>query len=281
MNKNFCFLVYTNENYLPIADLTIGEFDRFFPENTLNRYVVSNSFKDYEFENKNAIFINTETKFDGSGAHFGSTMTSALNNIKEDYILFFCDDYLLIDKPNINYLVELMDIIVRDNIDFFSFSSNRPKPTWEKYQINSDKLPNREFYYMPENFHYLYSVQPCIWKKSSLLEILKHNPELSVHALDTANIINREGYRRVFDPLTDLWNPYPHGTKGYGFKCISTDYEAYDEISKFEYFIFPYVEIIRHGFFNLSYETNTKKFLLNLIEERKINKNNHLKKFIL
>ena len=51
MLNNTCILVYTNESYQPIADLSIGEFDRFFPENPIKRYVVSNSFKEYEFKN--------------------------------------------------------------------------------------------------------------------------------------------------------------------------------------------------------------------------------------
>lgn len=54
--NDVCFLVYTNEKYLPIADLTTKEFDRYFPENPLKRYIVSNNFSDYIFENNNSIF---------------------------------------------------------------------------------------------------------------------------------------------------------------------------------------------------------------------------------
>lgn len=280
MLKDTCILVYTNENYQPIADLSAGEFDKFFPENPIKRYIISNSFKNYEFKNKNSVFIDAQTEFDGMGGHFGRTMRSGLTHIDEDYIIFFCDDYMLIDKPNLNYLVELMDIIRKDNIDYFSFASNRPKPDWNKCQISFNGLPNRNFYHIPENYQYRHSVQPCIWKKSSLIELLNYNTEIPLHHLDTTNIKNREGYYRHFDPLTATWGPFPNGTQGFGFKCVCTDYDGYDELFNYEYFIFPYVEIVRHGFFNMWQETNTKRFLQKFIEERKINEDIHLKKFI-
>lgn len=281
MTLDTCILIYTNQNYLPIADLTIGEFDRFFSENPIKRYVVSNKIENFEFQNKNSVFIDTKTEFDGSGGQFSKTMSIALSEINEEYIIFFCDDYMLIDKPNLNYLVELLRIIREEKIDFFSFASNRPKPNWEKFNINSDKLPNRNFYHIPKNFQYLFSVQPCIWKKSSLLELLKYNPELPLHHLDTTNIKNKEGFYRPFNPLTATYGSFIGGSDGYDFKSICTDYEGYDELFNYEYFIFPYVEIIRHGFFNMWNETNTKRFLEKFIKEKNIAENINFKKFII
>lgn len=281
MFKDTCILLYTNQEYLPLADLTTTEFDKFFPENPIKRYVVSNSFDGYEFKNKNSFFIDTNTHFCHLGGHFGRTMLSALNNIEEEFIIFFCDDYLLIDKPYLENLDKLMHIIREDGIDFFTFASTRPMVDWIKYPIFFENLPNRNFYVIPENYHYLHSVQPCIWKKSSLLELLSYNQDISLHALDTTHIKNKHGFTRFFYPLTSTWGPFPENTGGYDFKCVCTDFEAYDDVFDYKYFIFPYVEIIRHGKFNMWYETHTKRFLQKFIEERKIYEDINLKKFII
>lgn len=277
---DFCFLIYTNEKYLPIADLTTKEFDKFFPENPLKRYVVSNNFSDYAFENNNSIFINSKVHFDGMGNHFAQTMIKALGEINEDYIIFFCDDYMLIDKPNVGRLNELLNIIKNKNIDFFSFASMLPKDNWDVFDLKIKDLENRVFYNIPKNHQYYYSVQPCIWKKSSLLEILKHNPSISLHQLDTSCIKNKEGFFREMDYEKSIWKPYKGGSQGYDFKCICTDFKGYDELIDYEFFIFPYVELIRHGFFNFWQETNTKRFLQKFIEEKNIENDQYLNKFI-
>lgn len=281
MNNNFCFFIYTNEKYQCIADLTMGEFDKFVPENPLKRYVVSNKFKDYEFKSKNAIFIDCNEEFNGSGNHFGQTMIKALNQINEKYIIFFCDDYMLIDQPKMDVLGELMKKIEEQNINFFSFASMYPKQDWKKYDLNFEAISGRTFYEISNDCQHLYSVQPCIWDKESLLEILKYNPHMSLHDLDTTNIKNREGLMRTMNVEKGRWNPYPSGSQDYGLKNICTDYLGYDEYHNgFDYFVFPYVEIIRWGFFNMFEKTNTKRFLEKFFVEKNIPNDENLKNFI-
>lgn len=278
--QDFCFLIYTNEKYQPIADLTMGEFNRHFPDNQIKRYIVSNRFVDYQFSTTNATFLDCDINFDGMGNHFGQTMIKALEKIEEEYVIFFCDDYMLIDRPDVERLKKLADFIKTKNIDFISFSSMLPKPNWEIFDMKFEDLPERNFYLIPENYQYLYSVQPCIWKKSSLQEILKYNPTMSLHDLDTTNIKNREGIHRQMHYESATWLPYTQGSQNYGLKCVCTDFKGYDELFEFEFFIFPYIEIIRHGFFNFWQETNTKRFIEKFIEEKDIKNNQQLKKFI-
>lgn len=279
MNE-FCFIVYTNEKYLPIADLTMGEFDKYFSNNPFKKYLISNKFTDYNFINKKAIFMSSDIPFDGIGGQFASVMVDILNKIEEEYIIFFCDDYLLIGEPNLQGLIETFDLIKENGIDFLSFASMRPRPNWEKFDKTIPSNPSRNFYWIPNSYLYNFSVQPCIWKKTALLEILKYNPGLSLHRLDTTNIRNREGYIREMNYSNGEWFPYPKGSQSYGFKCLCTDYLGYDELEKYEYFIFPYIEIMRHGFFNMHQETNTKRFLEKFIEERNLKSNELINKFI-
>lgn len=282
MNNNFCFLIYTNEKYLPIADLTMSEFDNFYKKNYLKKYLVSNKFTDYKFKNNNAIHIDCDIKFDANGAHFSQTLIKALEKINEKYIIFFCDDYMLIDEPKHNVLEELMSVIEDQNIDFFTFCSTNPQKSWEKYSLDLKSNDNRFFYNIPEDYQYLYNVQPCVWKKESLLEILTHNPDISLHDLDTTNIKNKEGFARTFNLDLAKWNSYPSGSQNYNLKNICTDYRSFNDYdNKYDFFIFPYVEIIRWGSFNTIQETKSKEFLKKFILERNIEENEHLKKFLL
>lgn len=280
MNNKFCFFVYTNEKYLPIADLTMGEFNKHYPDSPFTRYLVSNRIVDYNFETKNATFLDCNVPHDTSGRQFAKTMKVALNQIPEEYIIFFCDDYMLIDRPNVERLSILLNLIEEHKIDFFSFASNHPKPDWEKYDLNFPNLDGRFFYKLADNYQYHYSVQPCIWKKNSLLELLEYNPNISLHDLDTTNIKNREGAVRDINKNGNLWEPYPYGSQNFGFKDITTDFGDYNELNPYEFFIFPYVELIRYGFFNLWHNTNSKKFILNMIESKDLRNHEHLKKFI-
>lgn len=280
MIDDFAFLVYTNENYLPIADLTMMEFDKWCPENSFKRYLVSNKFTDYQFTTKKFISLESQTNFDGAGNHFGETLSKALVRIPEEYIFFLCDDYFVIDKPNLENLKDLLKIIKKSEIDFFSFASMGPNSNWQIFDEKEGLLSDIKLFNIPESYQYRHSVQPCIWKKSSLLEILNHNKDLPIHHLDTTNILNKKGFGREFSYEKSVWGEYPNN-EGYGFKCICTDFKAYDELFEYRYFIFPYVEIVRHGHFNLWSETHTKKLILKLIEERDLKNNQYYKKFLL
>jgi hypothetical protein len=258
----------------------MSEFDRFNGELPLKRYMVSNKIVNFEFKSQNTTFIDCNIQFDGTGKHFSKTMIDALSKINEEYIIFFCDDYLSIGKTKWNILSELIELVETEGIDFISFSYMPQSKQWNKFNASLPSLPDKNLYFIPDNYMYLYSVQPCIWKKSSLLDVLTNNPEISLHDFDTTNIKNREGFTRTMDVKTSTWNPYPNGSQSYGFKCLCTDYSGFDEQINYDWFIFPYVEIIRHGFFNMWHETNTKRFLEKYIIEKDIDNNEYIKKFV-
>ncbi len=86
-----------------------------------------------------------------------------------------------------------------------------------------------------KDYQYLYSVQPCIWNKNSMIEILEKYEEISLHDLDQTlpNIKNENDY----------------------FKSTACKLDScFDHIDKIEdnYFVLAYVEICRHGVFNLN-----------------------------
>jgi hypothetical protein len=259
----------------------MSEFDKHNPNFPIKRYLVSNRIPNFDFKVNDTTFIDCEVPFDSMGKHFSQTLLKSLPKIDEEYIILFCDDYFCLGEAKLNVLNDLLKMMETEKVDFISFSFMPQSRQWEKFHHKLPSLPDETLYYTPNNYMYLYSVQPCIWKKSSLLDVLSHNPDISLHHFDTTNIKNREGYSRTMDVHTSTWNDYPGGSQNYGFTCLSTDFSGFDEQENYNrYFVFPYVEIMRHGFFNMWHETNTKRFLEKYIVEKRIDLDENLKKFI-
>ena len=154
-----------------------------------------------------------------------------------------------------------------ENVDMFSFASSYPvNHKWPLLDVECSKYsfePNT-FYSTDNQYKHAYSVQPCIWKKSSLQQLLIDNPEASLHDMDNSVLNNKDNY-----------------------KIICTNYKIYDGCCPPEYFIMGYIEIIRHGVFLMAlnghdYIENTfqDEFLKQLIKETQLHTKPEYDKYI-
>jgi hypothetical protein len=117
---------------------------------------------------------------------------------------------------------------------------------------------------MDNQYQHAFSVQPCIWKKSSLQQLLRDNPNISLHDMDNSKLNNKDQY-----------------------KIICTNYKIYDGCCPPEYFIIGYVEIIRHGVFLMALNGHNHIegsyqdiFLKQLIKENNIHNKLEYDKYI-
>ena len=121
----------------------------------------------------------------------------------------------------------------------------------------------------------MFSVQPCIWKRESLIDILKHNIGVQVHEFDTTSIKNKKGQRRHSHNYAFWSTPDDFWDYGYNFACFKrtdlTKNYAFDERPLHgDYLLFLYAEIIREGKFNLNTHHNNKAFLETFLLENNI-----------
>jgi hypothetical protein len=265
MLDNLRFVFFTNENNISLIELTLKYF---FKHNNLENIkvsVISNNYKDYStlpFKDK-VEYLNGNVSFKSDGSHFSESLKNTLCDIKEDYIFFFCDDYFFVDDTKFEDLNKLMDLITKEDIDYFGLDSingcrSRIKePSWKSFHSPHSQFPDDFFYTMDFNYQYLYSVQPCIWKKSSLNK-LANNYHFSLHNLD---------------------NTLPH-IKQNDFKCIALS----DTFSFSDYFIIAYIEVLRHGCFihplngfHYSSDHPTVKFINKVIQEENLLNNLNFK----
>lgn len=265
-------VVFTNEKYFNILYVTLPKLvqNLNIPIN-----VVTNKLLENNFEKVN--FIETNIEFSQQGSHFRDSMIKSLIKINSEYILFFCDDYMMNSPVNYENFESVMKIIKSYNCDFFSFSSlnycDHIISKWNKIETNLSKfgIGGGVLYEIPDNYRHLYSVQPCIWKKTSLLELLDYNEELSISSLDNTNIKNKKGFFRHLNYETNYYEDTESTSLDYGFKNLTINYPPFtynidDRPIGSEYFVFDYGEILRHGKVVES-ETNSKKILMKFLDE--------------
>lgn len=251
-------VIYTNETNLPILELFLKYFFKHNPNFAYPIYAVSNNFTktDLPYQDK-VTYLSGNVKWHSQGGHFSQTLSNTLSQIKEEYIFYFCEDYILTNPIHISALNNLLKLMQDENIDMFSFASSYPiNNNWPLLNTECSKYsfePNT-FYVTNNQYKHAYSVQPCIWKKSSLQQLLTDNPEANLHDMDNSILNNKDNY-----------------------KIICTNYKIYDGCCPPEYFIIGYMEIIRHGVFLMALNghdhmenTPQDNFLKQLIKENQL-----------
>lgn len=186
------FIIYTNENNLPLSEVTLNEFLNHTPQD-IKIKVVTNNIPDNISLNKPDLFYNANIP-QKNGKQFSSVMIKFLESINEEYIVFNCDDYILyktVEKSDFNNLIDLMD---HHNVDYFSFDKKLYCDTRTFATFENNFYENNLINVISDDHFYRYSVQPCVWRKSSLLKLLNRFGEIGVHDLETNDEIRKTNF---------------------------------------------------------------------------------------
>jgi hypothetical protein len=143
---------------------------------------------------------------------------------------------------------------------------------WKQPDINLSEygFPDNCFYEFDDTVRHMYSVQPCIWKKSSLIELLNHNPELTLHQLDNTDVYNKRGERRnLIEKHGYLFYETKENFFNYGFNnfCYHhppLTYHVDEKPMSSDFLLIDYIEIVRHGKF-LDVDVNSKFILHDIL----------------
>jgi hypothetical protein len=269
---NIRFLFFTNENSVPLGELAVKNFFKHNKKEGLNVSLVSNKFKDNNFQLEDKVsYLSGNVNFKNNGGHFAETLLNVLPQIKEEYIFFFCDDYFFIAETKYDDLTEVINILKNDNIDYFCPDDLCEVTSWwinvlDKYTPNFNTKFKDNLYLRKNTHQYLFSTQPCIWKKESLLNLLNTYNNISLHELDNTLQIIKENNT---------------------FKCASSNLKScfnHSEFNGHDYFLIAYYEIIRHGCFwlpengqSISPLSPLVQFIYKLIEEENLINNDDFK----
>jgi hypothetical protein len=287
--KDISFVVFTNENYFDLLYLTLP----YTIENTkhLNKTinVVSNKIPEHEIFN-GVNYIDSNVKFSSDGSHFRDSLLYALNQIPEDYILFLCDDYLIKSPINKDRFDNIVNILEKINGDYLALGTQKHIENfvinWDKPNINLSEygFPDGCFYNFDVTARHMYSVQPCVWKKSSLIDLLTHNPSLTLHQLDNTDISNKKGEKRKLEEFFNFSfyekkeNFFDYGFNNFCYHHPPITYHVDEKPLSTDFLLIDYIEIVRHGKF-LDANVNSKDILSNILNSDE-NIKHKLKKFI-
>lgn len=280
--ENLSLVIYTSEKHTPIAKLCAQEFNKFSNGLDIPKYVISNRFKcDTDFNSMGFTKIDCEIPYCDGGTHYSEVMLKSLSEVKTDYVLFLLEDYILMTDIKIKSLESILNVMKDENIDHVSLMSY-DYSDWTNLNINYQNygLDENIFLNLDNRYHYMLSVQPCIWKKESLIKIINRNPNISIHSFDTSYVSNIKGQKRnnlngrYYDTPSDFWD--------YNFKHIAlrktnlTGNYAFDEHNGTDdYFLFLYSEIMRNGKFNFYTHKNNKIFLDKFLKDQNIDEQNN------
>ena len=277
--EKISLLIYSNETFLPIANLAIDEFNKFSNELNIKKYLASNKFiNDDDLEYNDFIKIDANIPLENDGRHFAKILIKSLEVMDSEYVLFMPDDMFVINqikKENLDKIINLMDGENIDHISLMSYGHN-----WEIMNIDYSKygLPNNYIFNMNMSYIFMITLQPMIWKVSSFLEFLKHNENISIREFDTSSVKNKKGQTRL-GPNSDGYYETPDDFWDYGFKhcCFkryyeNTPYPFDDRPFDGDYFLFLWSEVIAGGKFNLNRGNNCRTYLMDFLEKNNIGK---------
>lgn len=254
------FIFYTNESNFGLGELCVKHFLMHNNREDLKVSLISNNFPHDNFQFSDRItYLNANVERKSDGSHFAQTMLSVLPEIKEKYLFYFCDDYFFVKETKYDDLRGILDMMDCDSVDYFGLDDigeAKPVGDYEKYVSPCENKNKDHFYNRERDYRYLFSVQPCIWNRESLHELLKVHNNISLHDLDeTMDVIkNGNTYKALCNDLPSSVN--------------------FLDVENTDYFLIAYHELVRHGVFwipengqSLHPSTPSVQFTYKLIEE--------------
>lgn len=288
VSKKIHFLINTNENHIPIVSLCLKYFDKHIGLDKIKLTVMSNKFLTDDLPYKDKVnYISGDVDYCGVGYHYVPTITKALQSIEEEYIFMFCEDYMLTSDIDINALNNMINLFDGEGIDLLSFSTFAIKAAGLTFKTFENSVnygfKEDDLLWIDEKHLHVYSVQPCIWRKSSLLELIKYNQNMTIHHLDTSHICDKKGWYREFDASRGIcgYSDWRNPEDEYKFKKLCTNYYVFDFSWQPQFFILSYIEILRHGRFMLKLGDDNwvQKIIHTIIKENELRNNKEFDRY--
>ena len=155
---NLSLLTHSHTDCSDILPLHFNKIQKYYYEyyklNTPH-YLLVNDKIDSPYSTNQIYYNNNET--------FGNRIIKALTNIKEDYVVFLLEDYILYDYVDFGKMLYYTNILNKDkNIGFIRLIQSG---------VVSSNTYNDELIVLDKFSPYYFSTQATIWRKSVLLNL--------------------------------------------------------------------------------------------------------------
>ncbi len=103
-------------------------------------------------------------------------LLNILSNINSEIIVLDHEDMILYDKANLDEINKALNLIEKKNLDSIRFIKN----------INAkyNKIENSRVEIIDKKSEWIFSIQPSIWRRDSLISVLKRNLNVNIWQLE-------------------------------------------------------------------------------------------------
>lgn len=128
-------------------------FDKYWKNCSYNVYLINNEIN---YKHNDVITVNT-----GPEINWFNRTIKSLEEITEEYILFFLEDYFFSKEILEDDIEEIIDFMKKNNVFYYQLSERSDINKKEKRILANSK------------YNYPISLQPAIWNKNEFLKVLK------------------------------------------------------------------------------------------------------------
>ena len=159
MNDKLSILIFSCDLYSDLWDNFFDCFDKFWPNNNYQIYLVNN-FKSYDKPGVKVLNA-------GSG-DWSTRARYAFNNIPSKYVLTFLEDYYLCDYVDNDEIDLVLNYIISKNISYYQVDKidKEDHANWNNYDEKS------YLFDIPKTRNYWVDTSVSIWDKNFFLELL-------------------------------------------------------------------------------------------------------------
>lgn len=153
MSKNMTMLILSCDKFSDLWDGHIKLLEQNWPDRDMETYIVTDAPSDKKYPRVQIINA-------GADVEWSDRLAYALKQVKTDYVFITLDDYFLIKKVENAGIVDLINMMKEENIDYIRLFP-RPKGA------TMDELPQyRNVYWINTRYDYSVNLYSGIWTKN-------------------------------------------------------------------------------------------------------------------
>ena len=173
--KDLKWITHTHTDYYDVCKIYNGEMPLYLwgDEFWDNHYYLINS----EYKSKKE-----ELRLSGNFFYYEDDLfyplrlLNILSNINSEIIVLDHEDMILYDKANLDQINKALKLIEKKNLDSVRFIKN----------INAkyNNIDNSKVEIIDKKSEWIFSIQPSIWRRESLISLLKKNLNVNIWQLE-------------------------------------------------------------------------------------------------
>jgi hypothetical protein len=183
--KKFSIVMYSHSSYSDSWPMFFGQTDKYFKD--YKKYIFCDDHCSLVPENWECVIYDEKLPYN-------KRVASCLEKIDDEIIIFHHEDMPLYLKPQFDELNRICDILKNEDLSFIKLLRGGMTDQDTPYKFY------RNLYNINDTVHYM-AVQPCLWKKNSLLKVYERSEITSIREFENVAsfICLRDRFKGVYN----------------------------------------------------------------------------------